>query len=243
MSRLLAIGDIHGCHSALVQLIELIQPTGDDRVVFLGDYVDRGPHSREVLDYLLDFRQHHPSAIFLRGNHDQLMLDALAEWGHLPGWSRLRDISPRFRQQASGSDGAIWLQNGGMQALDSYGITLQSDLAQIDMTPLPHDHLEFLMATGWWHRQEQYLFVHAAAESETMLEEQDPYTFLWERMPAPGGGREAIQIVGHSPTADGLPLWEAGRIRIDTGACFGRALTCLEVRGGTYWQAFETFTR
>ena len=95
--RWLAVGDIHGCLTQLTELMELVNPTADDRIVFLGDYIDRGPASAEVIDYLVGFAAAYPEAVFLRGNHEQMFLDYL-----------------------NGFDPAMFLINGGQQTLDSY---------------------------------------------------------------------------------------------------------------------------
>jgi len=95
--RQLAIGDIHGCLTQLSDLLEQVVPTGDDRIVFLGDYVDRGPESAGVIGFLLDFRRQFPTTVFLRGNHEQMFLDYLA-----------------------GADPTMFLNNGGAETLESY---------------------------------------------------------------------------------------------------------------------------
>ena len=95
--RLLAVGDIHGCLDQLVALLAQVRPSGADRVVFLGDYVDRGPASAGVLDFLVDFAGRFPQSIFLRGNHEQMFLDYL-----------------------NGQEALLFLVNGGQQTLDSY---------------------------------------------------------------------------------------------------------------------------
>jgi len=236
MGRLLAIGDIHGCRKALRALLQLVEPQEDDTIVFLGDYIDRGPDSRGVLDDLIAFQHDHPGTIFLRGNHDQLMLDTLAEWGVCPDWPRLREISPLFAARASASDAAIWLQNGGIQALEDYGLNPAGDPA--DGRRFPAEHLSFLTATQLWYQQDGYLFVHAGAEAGRPASEQDPYTLLWSRSSTVDDSG-LLQVVGHTPTANGLPSFEPGRIKLDTGACFGGALTCLDVRTRDYWQARE----
>lgn len=95
--RLLAIGDIHGCRDQLGALLDQVRPTLDDQVVFLGDYVDRGPDSAGVIEDLIAFGTRFPQTIFLRGNHEQMLVDFL-----------------------DGEDPAMFLLNGGMQTLDSY---------------------------------------------------------------------------------------------------------------------------
>jgi len=95
--RWLAIGDIHGCLTQLTELMERVRPSSADRIVFLGDYVDRGPASAGVIDYLVGFAAAFPETVFLRGNHEQMFIDYL-----------------------DGLDPTIFLINGGQQTLDSY---------------------------------------------------------------------------------------------------------------------------
>ena len=95
--RWLAIGDIHGCLTQLTELMKRVKPNSADRIVFLGDYVDRGPASAGVIDYLIRFAATFPDTVFLRGNHEQMFIDYL-----------------------DGLDPAIFLINGGQQTLDSY---------------------------------------------------------------------------------------------------------------------------
>lgn len=95
--RLLAVGDIHGCLDHLERLMEGVQPTEEDRLVFLGDYIDRGPNGKGVIDYLLDFSRRYPTSVFLKGNHEAMFLDFLA-----------------------GRDQVLFLYNGGGTTLESY---------------------------------------------------------------------------------------------------------------------------
>ena len=95
--RLLAIGDIHGCLQQLEELLNRVAPTGQDQVVFLGDYVDRGPTSSGVIDCLIEFGRSFPATVFLRGNHEQMFTDYL-----------------------DGLDPTAFLFNGGLKTLDSY---------------------------------------------------------------------------------------------------------------------------
>jgi serine/threonine protein phosphatase 1 len=95
--RLLAVGDIHGCLRQLEEVLNKAAPTAVDQVVFLGDYVDRGPQSAGVIDYLIDFGKTYPATVFLRGNHEQMFV------GYLDG-----------------HDPAAFLLNGGLKTLSSY---------------------------------------------------------------------------------------------------------------------------
>lgn len=95
--RLLAVGDIHGCLDQLHALLDQVAPAPEDRVVFLGDYIDRGPASAGVIDYLIEFSETSPSSIFLRGNHEQMFVEFL-----------------------DGRDAEMFLINGGLKTLDSY---------------------------------------------------------------------------------------------------------------------------
>lgn len=96
-TRLLAVGDIHGCLEPLRNLMAQVAPRETDQVVFLGDYVDRGPDSRGVIEYLLDFAKRFPQTVFLKGNHEAMFLDFL-----------------------EGRDPFSFLANGGQATLDSY---------------------------------------------------------------------------------------------------------------------------
>lgn len=95
--RLLAVGDIHGCLDHLERLMARVEPTPADRVVFLGDYIDRGPDGRGVIDFLIDFGRRFPRSVFLKGNHEAMFLDFLA-----------------------GRNQWLFLYNGGASTLESY---------------------------------------------------------------------------------------------------------------------------
>ncbi|MGK2907583.1 MAG: metallophosphoesterase family protein [Desulfuromonadales bacterium] len=95
--RLLAVGDIHGCLGQLSALMAKVAPVSGDQVVFLGDYVDRGPNSAGVIDYLITFNRTFPSTFFLRGNHEQMFIEYL-----------------------DGHDPTAFLMNGGLKTLESY---------------------------------------------------------------------------------------------------------------------------
>jgi serine/threonine protein phosphatase 1 len=97
-TRLLAVGDIHGCHDQLLALLAMVQPGPGDQLVFLGDYIDRGPDSRQVVELLLSLQRRHPHWVFLKGNHEAMLLDFLERGETFP-----------------------YLINGGDATLESYG--------------------------------------------------------------------------------------------------------------------------
>ncbi|MCW8893601.1 MAG: serine/threonine protein phosphatase [Deltaproteobacteria bacterium] len=224
-TRLIAIGDIHGMRDMLDRLLNYVSPQPEDQFVFLGDYVDRGKDSRGVIERLIRFKNDFPHTIFIRGNHDQLLLDVLVELG-VRADDRLRDQSKEYSEYSPASDLEIFLVNGGNETLRSYRLR--------DMTAFPQEHMRFLESTLLWWRFDNFVFVHAGVEEGVPLELQDPYVLLWERMSPPGKDGE-IHVVGHHPT-QGDPYFEPGRFKLDTGAVYGRTLTACDVLSKQIWQ-------
>ena len=188
------IGDIHGCLRPLQRLLKKIAPQPGEEVVFIGDYIDRGPQSREVVEYLLGlpFR-----CVFLLGNHEKMLLDYLA-----------------------GIDGGIYLPNGGLATLQSYG----GDFANI-----PPAHLSFFHALRPMYETAGYLFVHAGIRPMVPFGEQTTDDLVWIR-------QEFFQFVGRFPkpivfghTPLRQVLLTPDRIGIDTGCVYGGKLTCLKL--------------
>lgn len=225
-ARLIAIGDIHGQRDQLNRLLNTVAPTSNDRFVFLGDYIDRGTDSKGVIDRLIRFREEFPDTIFLRGNHEQMLLDALIEDGVLTG-ERLRDLSSSYRAYLPESDSRVFLANGGRQTLHSYGLSCFSEF--------PPEHIAFLQSTRLWWRFEHFVFVHAGIAQSIPLERQDPFVLMWTRRSPPGQDGE-IHVVGHHPTTDGDPYFEPGRYNLDTGAVYGQTLTACDVLTRQVWQ-------
>lgn len=225
MRRLIAIADIHGQFDMLSRLLDSVQPESSDQCVFLGDYVDRGAQSKAVIERLIAFGDEFPQTVFLRGNHDQMLLDSLGECGVHSG-PRLRDLSTFFAARAGSSDRNVHLMNGGQKTLDSYNWP-QNDF--------PVRHLAFLQATELWWRYEHFTFVHAGLRAGLLPELHDPYVPLWERFLPPGADGQ-IHVVGHQ-VVGGLPRFESGRYWLDTGAGQGNRLTACDVLTCRYWQA------
>ena len=222
--RLIAIGDIHGELDKLVQLLERVAPTSADQFVFLGDYIDRGNDSCGVIERLISFGEQFPHTIFLRGNHEQMLLEARVEVGADAYAATSTGHFMRIYSAAL----ALSMANGGMETLRSYGVT--------DVASLPDPHVAFIKATRLWWQYENFLFVHAGADPDIPLTEQNPMTLLQSRH-TPPGKNGVIHIVGHTPTADGRPRFEPGRIWLDTAAIYGRSLTACDILTQSYWQA------
>jgi serine/threonine protein phosphatase 1 len=212
--RLLAIGDIHGCSLALDTLLEMVGPRDDDRLVTLGDYVDRGPDSRGVLHRLLALHRT-GRLVPLRGNHDVMMLQA----------------RHRF-------DTPMWLACGGAQTLTSYGLRPR-DIASLG-EEVPESHWRFLEEVCVdWHETDKHFFVHANAYPDLPLDEQPLYMLHWEKLYEPCAHFSGkVMVCGHTPQPSGLPEDLGTTLCIDTGVYEPHGwLTCLDVLTGRYWQA------
>ena len=203
MSKIFAIGDIHGSFDQLKELIQKIPiDFVDDTLVFIGDYIDRGPDSVEVIDYLLELKHRHPGIIFLKGNHEDMLEKFL-----------------------DGTDRFTYLLNGGQETLDSYLRAFKSAGA----FPIPSDHMAFFKSLRLYYETEAYIFVHAGLRPKVPLASQETEDLLWIRdkfiYSRYHFGKTVI--FGHTPLEE--PLVEANKIGIDTGAVYGHALTCVQL--------------
>jgi len=211
--RTLAVGDVHGCSAALDALLSAVRPAPDDRLVFLGDYVDRGPDSRGVLDRLIALRAARPNAVFLRGNHELMMVRARGDRG------ALRD----------------WLSVGGDAAMASY--SPDGRPASWDAIPAAHwafltDHLRDGFET------DTHIFVHANLFPDLPLDEQPELMLFWEFLTGPIRHESGKAVVcGHTSQRGGVPVDYGDTVCIDTRAHAGGWLTCLDVAARRYWQA------
>jgi serine/threonine protein phosphatase 1 len=215
--RTLAIGDIHGCVRAFDALLELVEPNRDDLVVTLGDYIDRGPDSKSVLDRMVAL-QGHCRCLALKGNHDLMML----------AW---REDPEQFSE---------WLKSGGKETLRSY----QADEDwRTFAEAIPERHWRFLQdACVPYHETDTHFFVHANAYPDLPLAEQPDYMLYWETLEAatwrPHESGKTM-VCGHSVQHSGRPLVLDHAICIDTWVYGDGWLTCLDVASEVYWQANE----
>jgi serine/threonine protein phosphatase 1 len=212
--RTIAIGDIHGSFTALTTLLEAIRPTPDDRIIFLGDYVDGGPDSKSVLDSLIS-EPSLQSAIFLRGNHEVMMLEA------------------RDDPLKSG----FWFDCGGFNTLLSYDAEKRPDWP----SRVPASHWRFLENTRRFHETENHIFIHAGLDPDLDLADQPDFLLFWEFFDTIQPHHSGKKIVcGHSRQESGAIKDLGFAVCIDTGACKGGWLTGLDVESGNFWQANET---
>jgi len=211
--RVYAVGDIHGCLERLVALHEMIAQDLADRpvphatLVHLGDYIDRGTDSAQVLDWLIGGPPLPADAfVNLMGNHELMMLAAIA-----------------------GSDkeaAAHWLANGGADSLLSWGVA-RSVPPEEWAARLPRAHLLFLRDLAVSHQIGPYFFVHAGIMPGVPLDRQLRQDMLWIREPFLNARDDhgAVIVHGHTPKRE--PVVLPNRIAIDTGAVLGGALTCV----------------
>jgi len=210
--RLLAIGDIHGCLAALETLAAAVPISDDDMLVTLGDYVDRGPDSRGVVEWLIE-RLRAERLIPLLGNHEVVMLAARSASGWLDSWREF----------------------GGNATLASYA----RDGGPGSFADVPNEHWQFFEHDcRRWHETPTHIFVHGGLDPRLPLDRQPDAMLLWEKFnnpPPHESGR--IMICGHTAQKDGLPKNLGHAVCIDTWVYGEGWLTCLEPATGRYWQA------
>lgn len=219
--RVYAVGDIHGCRDELDLLLDRIADDvaghdGESHLVFLGDYLDRGPDSAGVVERLasreLPCDQHH----FLRGNHEMVILDLLA---------------------GNQSVERGWLVYGGVQALESYGVSRSrifspsAKVGRLLSDHLPDHHRHFLESLRPSVQLGDYLFVHAGIRPGVPLEEQDPHDFAWIRKPFLDSDLDHGVVVVHGHTICRDPESRSNRIGVDTGCYSSGVLTAVVLEG------------
>ncbi|MGE0752160.1 MAG: metallophosphoesterase family protein [Variibacter sp.] len=197
-----AIGDVHGCLAKLRRLLAKItdhaagRPT---RLIFLGDYIDRGPDSRGVIDCIMALQRERPdSVIGLRGNHEAIALMAVA--------------APDEYEE-------YWRMNGGATTLTSF------DAMRAD--ELPAETVAWMDALPYAYDDGRHYFVHAGVDPTRTLSEQNDHDRIWIREPflSSHAAFERLIVHGHTPLMTAKPDIRANRINLDTGAVYGGPLT------------------
>ena len=225
MRRILAISDIHGDIEKFDRLLETINyDSKQDQLLLLGDYVDRGPQSRQVLDKVIELTA--KGAIALMGNHDKMMIDA-------------------FDQPEDPLHLKRWYYNGGIKTLQNYGYEMEKDDAKYWYTTeeMPEalvineetrPHLVFLKTLPFYYETDTHIFVHAGVHPETTLELTEPHTLVWIREEFHKGYQgEKTVVFGHTPTKHlhkkpEVYFGENNIIGIDGGCAYGGRLYCYE---------------
>jgi serine/threonine protein phosphatase 1 len=223
---LYAVGDIHGRIDKLDALLGVLPLAAGDRLVFLGDYVDRGPASAAVVDRLIDLADAYPCT-FLLGNHESMFLDYL-------GWRG---------DSYFGAD--VFLANGGDATLASYGWT-EPRPPEPNELALPAKHQAFYRALRLHHAEGAYVFVHAglgraltrAGDAEWALEHARVEEVLWDRASMELPHELGVTVIyGHTPRPDFSVRWNLPySIGIDTGAVYGGQLTAIRLPDETLFQ-------
>jgi serine/threonine protein phosphatase 1 len=206
--NLYAIGDVHGSLESLERLMEKINPDlTRDRLVFIGDYIDRGPQPKGVVDYIIRLKNQAPPEriICLKGNHEAMFLDFLL-----------------------GASAGLFLFNGGLSTLQDYWGDDWNDRKGL---ALPPDHAKFYQDLQLYYETPDYIFVHGGLKPGVPLAEQQEEDLVWIRgefitSPEDFGRRV---IFGHTPFKQ--PLLMPNKIGIDTGAVYGNFLTAVKLPG------------
>ena len=214
MEKIFAVGDIHGCLSKLEKMISLLRNTIDrdnDTLLFIGDYIDRGPDPKGVVDFVLDLREKFAKSVFLLGNHEEIFLNYV-----------------NHREEKY-----MFFMNGGDTTTASYGYKDSGDPGEINV---PGDHMEFFTTLLPYYETENYIFAHAGLRPGIPLKEQATEDLIWIRydfIRSPYDFGKTV-VFGHTPLLE--PLLEPNKIGIDTGAIYGGLLTCVELPAQKIYQ-------
>lgn len=209
-NRTIAIGDIHGCSHALETLLDAIAPEPMDQIIVLGDFIDKGRQTKEVIDKLMDL-QSECQLTYLLGNHEEVLLNTLNDPSSLE----------------------YWMQCGGVSTLNSYrfGGSLR-DIAE--------EHLEFIRGGQNYYETENHIFAHACPDHHIPISQNTAYSLRWqllepEQVQPHQSGKTVI--VGHTEQINGEIL-DLGFIKCIDTACWRYGwLTAMDVDSGQVWQS------
>ena len=222
--NIFAIGDIHGCLKQLISLQKNILNTknfkkDNDLLLYIGDYIDRGPHSKDVINQIIKLQKENIKSIFLMGNHEQVMIDFL--------FNKINNLK-------------YWLNLGADQTFKSYKIEVaefikdgfEDDkidrLRSVLLNELSDEHIHFLKNLRLSYSVGNYLFVHAGINPEKILKDQDKMDLLWSRSDQffdKNFKFEKIIVHGHTPEEKVINF--PYRINVDIGCFFSGKLSCV----------------
>ena len=210
-NRIFAIGDIHGCAEELNKLISLLPLNSEDTLVFLGDYIDRGPNSKKVVDIILDLKKNY-NVICLKGNHEAMINE--------------------FIDDPSSPQAGLFIMNGGSSTLASYAL-------QGDHFVIPDEHLEFYKSLQTYYETEDYFFVHAGVPNIALdkidLDEHE-MEMLWIRKSFHNSRFNWKKKIVHGHTVVNDVDINKKRINLDTGCVFQGKLSAIELPGEKIYQ-------
>lgn len=210
MSKIIAIGDIHGEIAKLQNLFDKLSINKNDTLVFLGDYIDRGENSKGVIDYLINLSKDY-NTVFLKGNHETLFLESYQHIFGSSAWSMEAGKKvPRIFQS--------WMNNGGKASLQSYDdAAVQEGYDNRAMHVMYETHCRFFNSLKLTYETDKYIFVHGYLSHEQDVEDQEDFLCLWSRYgdiwPHKSG---KIVVCGHTPHP--RPIDDTFKICIDTGS-------------------------
>lgn len=217
--RVFVVGDVHGCPEEPALLVAHLESreglSERDLVIFLGDYIDRGPASRAVIELMIDVKRRHPGACFLKGNHEDMFLDFLGFGGRM---------------------GQAFLYNGGLETIQSYGISVFAPPEEM-VKSFPEEHFKFLCGLDSILVVNDFICAHAGLNPLRELTAQNDGDVFWIRdeFIASVHSFDATVVFGHTPHKEifaHLPY----KIGIDTGLVFGNKLSCIELTSGKVFQ-------
>ncbi|MDZ4786148.1 MAG: metallophosphoesterase family protein [bacterium] len=220
--RIFAIGDIHGCAKETEVLLHWLQfeeeLSQSDLVVFIGDYIDRGTNSKDVINLLIQFKQKFPQTIFLKGNHEDMLLAYLG---------------------LGGGNGEVYIKNGGGMTFLSYGLPVETPAKEV-LSTIPENHINFFKSLESLVVCGEHIFVHAGLNPKKTLKRQVSEDLYWIREGFLDQRHHFSKVVvfGHTPHAEvifDLPL----KIGIDTGLVYGNMLSCIELTNMTLYQVLS----
>jgi serine/threonine protein phosphatase 1 len=214
MSRkIFAVGDIHDSFEKLEALMKILpwRKDSDDLLLFIGDYVDRGPNSREVVEYLVNLKKDGGNFIFLKGNHEKMLVDFYVHQ----------------------KDQMLYVANGGAETIASY---VEGGIGRRAFE-LPREHLEFLLSLQLIYETDDYIFVHAGLRDGIPLDQQSEEDLLWIREEFIYSTYDWNRRVVFGHTALETPFVTPAKIGIDTGAVYGNKLTAVELPSMKFYQA------
>ena len=222
--RLFAIGDIHGCVDQLNKLLSLIEqdlsenPVQRSKVVFLGDYVDRGPENKHVIDTLISLDRGEMDCVFLLGNHDERMIKFIEDpelvWDAMMRW-------------------------GGVQTLASYGVVAEPGESEESIsvrfaTQVPAEHFQFLRSFKHFYVQDDFYFCHAGVRPGISLANQSDHDLIWIRDAFRLHKEQFEKVIVHGHTPQKNPEVESNRINVDTKCYETGVLTALVLEGNSH---------